>query len=209
MPIRILIADDHPVVRAGLVGIFSGRAEFAVIGEAEQGAQAVALVESLRPDVLLLDLRMPVMSGLEAMRAILARDASARILILTTYDSDQDIEAALNAGAMGYLLKDAPREELYQAVRAAAQGRRALGMTVSARLLERRAQGGDALTEREMAVLALAAQGKINAAIGQALHISEATVKTHLKHIYAKLDVPDRAAAVAAALARGILRMGE
>ena len=202
-PIRILVTDDHPVVRAGIIGMFSGHSEFEIVGEAAHGEAAVALAHQLQPDVILMDLRMPILSGIEAMQRILSTHPGIRILVLTTYDSDQDIHTALNAGAAGYLLKDAPREELYHAVRLAVQGKTALGMTVSIRLLEQK----DGLSERETAVLSLAAQGDTSKEIGKKLHISEATVKTHLKNIYAKLGVADRAAAVALALERNIIRL--
>lgn len=202
-PIRILVADDHPVVRAGIVGMFSGRSEFQIVGEAANGEEAVVLADQLQPDVILMDLRMPVLVGVEAMQRILRTQTNVRILVLTTYDTDHDIHAALSAGAAGYLLKDAPREELYQAVHLAVQGKTALGMTVSTRLLEHK----EALSERETAVLSLAAQGDTSKMIGKKLHISEATVKTHLKHIYVKLAVTDRAAAVALALERNIIRL--
>jgi DNA-binding NarL/FixJ family response regulator len=205
--IRILIADDHPVVRAGLCAMFSGRQEFQVVAEAADGVQAVALATERHPDVILMDLRMPGLSGIEAVQQILQTQPGAHILILTTYDSDYDINAALNAGARGYLLKDSPREELYQAVQTAARGKSVLGMTISSRLLEQRQTPDNTLTEREIAVLALAAQGNTNKVIGKKLHISEATVKTHLKHIYARLEVADRAAAVAVALERHIIRL--
>jgi DNA-binding NarL/FixJ family response regulator len=201
--IRILVADDHPVVRAGIIGMFSGHSEFEIVGETANGEEVAALADQLQPDVILMDLRMPVLGGIEAMQRILRAHNSIRILVLTTYDSDQDIHMALSAGAAGYLLKDAPREELYQAVRLAVQGKTALGMTVSTRLLEPK----EGLSEREIAVLSLAAQGDTSKMIGKKLHISEATVKTHLKHIYAKLGVTDRAAAVALALERNMIRL--
>ncbi len=205
--IRILIADDHPIVRSGISGLFADRAAFAVVGEAENGAQAVEMAATLQPDIILMDLRMPILSGLEAMRRILKQNPEACILVLTTYDSDQDILEAIKVGAKGYLLKDSSREEILQAVQAAALGRRVMGMTVSMRLLEQHSADKQTLTERDIAVLALAAQGSTNKAIGTALHISEATVKTHLKHIYLKLGVSDRAAAVALALERKIIRL--
>ncbi|MBN8634791.1 MAG: response regulator transcription factor [Anaerolineae bacterium] len=202
MAIRLLIVDDHPVVRVGMRGIFGGDDRFVIVGEAENGRLAVKLASELLPDVILLDLRMPVMDGVSAMQAILAVRSEARILVLTTYDSDQDIRRALDAGALGYLLKDSPREELYRAVVLAAEGKPVLSMTISGRLF---AGGDDALTEREIEVLAYAGKGDTNAGIATRLHISEATVKTHLKHIYAKLGVTDRAAAVAVALNRHII----
>jgi DNA-binding NarL/FixJ family response regulator len=207
-PIRLLIADDHPVVRAGLRGMFAeAAAEFVVVGEAADGAEAVRLATALVPDVTLMDLRMPGSGGLAAMRAILTAQPTARVLILTTYDSDQDIMTALQSGAAGYLLKDAPREALFSAIRAAHGGQTALGAAIGSRLVEHLRAPTETLTEREIAVLALAARGETNVGIGRHLHISEATVKTHLKHIYGKLGVSDRAAAVAAAVARNILRL--
>lgn len=202
MAIRLLIVDDHPVVRVGMRGIFGGDERFVIVGEAEHGELAVKLAAELLPDVILLDLRMPVLDGVSAMQAILDAQPQARILILTTYDSDQDIRRALDAGALGYLLKDSPREELYRAVVLAAEGKPVLSMSISGRLF---AGGDDALTEREIEVLAYAGKGATNAGIAKHLHISEATVKTHLKHIYAKLGVTDRAAAVAVALNRHII----
>lgn len=202
MAIRLLIVDDHPVVRVGMRGIFGGDERFVIVGEAEDGQLAVKLAAELLPDVILLDLRMPVLDGVSAMQKILDAQPQARILILTTYDSDQDIRRALDAGALGYLLKDSPREELYRAVVLAAEGKPVLSMSISGRLF---AGGDDALTEREIEVLAHAGKGETNAGIAKRLHISEATVKTHLKHIYAKLGVTDRAAAVAVALNRHII----
>lgn len=202
MAIRLLIVDDHPVVRVGMRGIFGGDERFVIVGEAEDGQSAVKLAAELLPDVILLDLRMPVLDGVSAMQKILDAQPQARILILTTYDSDQDIRRALDAGALGYLLKDSPREELYRAVVLAAEGKPVLSMSISGRLF---AGGDDALTEREIEVLAHAGKGETNAGIAKRLHISEATVKTHLKHIYAKLGVTDRAAAVAVALNRHII----
>lgn len=206
-PIRILIADDHPVVRAGIIGMISGHNEFQLVGEAANGEEAVLLAAQLQPDIILMDLRMPSKGGIEAMQQVLRAQPGIRILILTSYDTDQDIHAALNAGAAGYLLKDAPREELYQAIHLTLQGKTVLGMTVSTRLLEQIRVPGEALSERETAVLALAAQGHTNKAIGKKLHISEATVKTHLKHIFGKLGVSDRTAAVTTGLKRGIIQL--
>jgi DNA-binding NarL/FixJ family response regulator len=206
-PIRILIADDHPVVRAGIVGMFSGHSEFQVVGEAANGGEVIRLAEQLHPDVILMDLRMPTLNGVEAMQRILRTQPNVHILVLTTYDTDQDIYTALSAGAAGYLLKDAPREELYQAVHLAVQGKTAFGMSISTRLIEQQRLPGETLSEREITVLALVAQGDTSKMIGKKLHISEATVKTHLKHIYTKLGVTDRAAAVALALERNIIRL--
>lgn len=204
-PIRILVADDHPVVLEGIVGMLASREEFDIVGQADNGAEAVTLADKLNPDVILMDLRMPMMDGITAMKRILQMHPEIHILVLTTYDSDQDIQSALQSGATGYLLKDTPRIELHQAVIAAAQGKPALSTRVSQQLLEQWRSPDDALTEREISILALAAEGNTNKAIGKQLHISEATVKTHLKHIYAKLSVPDRASAVAIALKRNII----
>jgi DNA-binding NarL/FixJ family response regulator len=206
--IRILIADDHPVVRAGLEGMLSGQPDFTVVGEASNGAEAVALAAQLHPDVVLLDLRMPGLDGVAATARIGAQGLAARILILTTYDSDADILRAIEAGATGYLLKDTPREELFRAVRAAAQGQPLLAPAVAARLLERmRAPADETLSAREIEVLKLVAQGASNRMIAQELHISQATVKSHLIHIFGKLGVDDRTAAVTTATRRGILHL--
>jgi DNA-binding NarL/FixJ family response regulator len=206
--IRILIADDHPVVRAGLEGMLSGQPDFVVVGEAANGAEAVALAAQLHPDVVLMDLRMPDLDGVAATVRIGAQGLAARILILTTYDSDADILRAIEAGATGYLLKDTPREELFRAVRAAAQGQPLLAPAVAARLLERvRAPADETLSAREIEVLKLVAQGASNRTIAQELHISQATVKSHLIHIFGKLGVDDRTAAVTTATRRGILQL--
>lgn len=206
--IRLLLVDDHPVVREGLRGMLSGQPDFAVVGEAGDGAEGVALAGQLQPDVVLMDLRMPGLDGVGAIRAIVEQGLSARLLVLTTYDSDADIVRAIEAGATGYLLKDAPRQELFRAVRAAARGESALAPAVASRLLGRmRAPAEEQLTEREVEVLQLVAKGNSNRLVGRALHISEATVKTHLVHIYGKLGVSDRTAAVTVALERGMLRL--
>jgi DNA-binding NarL/FixJ family response regulator len=206
--IRILIIDDHPVVREGLAGMLAGQPDFTVVGEAKDGAEAVAMDARIQPDVLLMDLRMPGMDGVAAIEAIREKRPSANILVLTTYDSDADIVRAIEAGATGYLLKDTPREELFRAIRAAAQGESVLAPTVAARLMTRmRAPAQENLSAREIEVLQLVYKGASNREIGKALHISTATVKTHLIHIYGKLGVDDRTAAVTAALEQGILRL--
>jgi DNA-binding NarL/FixJ family response regulator len=179
-----------------------------VVGEADNGSEAVLLAVQLQPDVILMDLRMPGMDGVAAIEEIQARGLAIHILVLTTYDSDADIMRAVEAGATGYLLKDAPRQDLFRAVRAAARGETVLAPTVASRLLGRiRAPVEETLTEREIEVLALVARGNSNAQIGKALLISKATVKTHLVNIFTKLDVADRTSAVTSALARGILRL--
>jgi DNA-binding NarL/FixJ family response regulator len=204
--IRLLIVDDHPVVRDGLRGMFVGDTDFDVIGEASEGAEAVRLAETLEPDVILMDLRMPGVDGVSAIRQLKARGDAARVLVLTTYDTDTDVLPAIEAGATGYLLKDAPRDELLRAVRSAARGESVLSPSVATRLMTQlRAPAREPLSQRELEVLSLIARGKSNREAAQALFISEATVKTHLLHIYAKLDVNDRAAAVATAYNRGLL----
>lgn len=206
--IRLIIADDHPVVQAGLRGLLAGQPDFEIVGEAATGAQAVALTAQLRPAVVLMDLRMPEMDGVAAIEQIKARHPETHILVLTTYDTDADILPAIEAGATGYLLKDAPREELFRAIRAAARGEAVLAPRVAARLMGRmRAPAEEALSAREIEVLALVARGASNKEIACQLHISEATVKTHLIHIFGKLGVSDRTAAVTTALERGILRL--
>lgn len=207
-PISLLIVDDHPVVRDGLRGMFEAAPGFTVLGEASGGAEAVEKAAALDPDVVLMDLRMPGGSGVDAIRELTRRRARAKVLVLTTYDTDSDTLPAIEAGATGYLLKDAPREELFTAVRAAAEGRTVLSPAVASRLVSAvraPAAGSEPLSAREREVLVLVARGTSNREIARELFISEATVKTHLTHLYAKLGVKDRAAAVAAAYDRGIL----
>ena len=206
--IRILLADDHPVVRDGLRGMLAGEADFEVVGEAASGAEAVLVTERQRPDVVLMDLQMPEMDGATATAEIATRFPGTRVLVLTTYDTDADILRAVEAGATGYLLKDTPRERLFPAIRAAARGETVLAPTVATRLVNRmRRPAEEALTSREVEVLELVARGSSNADIAAALFISEATVKTHLLHTFAKLGVDDRTAAVVAALERGIIAL--
>ncbi len=204
--IRLLVVDDHPVVRAGMVAVLSEEPGLQVVGEAANGAEALAMVPRLRPDVVLMDLRMPVLDGTAATRLIAALADAPAVLILTTYDTDADIVQAVEAGAAGYLLKDAEPAVLADAVMRAARGETVLAPGIADRLAE---SGGSArradLTARELDVLRLAAQGKSNAAIGRHLFIGEATVKTYLSRTYAKLEVGDRAAAVAAAYRLGLL----
>jgi len=204
--IGLLIVDDHPVVRDGLRGMFSGDERFRVLGEAADGAEALAVARAVRPDVVLMDLRMPGMDGVTAIRALREQGFAARVLVLTTYDTDSDVLPAIKAGATGYLLKDTPREELFRAVSAAHRGESVLSPAVAGRLMgELRAPAREELSQRELEVLGLIAQGCTNRETATRLFISEATVKTHLLHAYAKLGVRDRAAAVAAAYARGLL----
>jgi DNA-binding NarL/FixJ family response regulator len=207
--ITLLIVDDHPVVRDGLRGMFESAPGFRVLGEASNGVEALSLAAALDPDVILMDLRMPGGGGVDAIRALTRTGARAEVLVLTTYDTDSDTLPAIEAGATGYLLKDAPREELFTAVRAAAQGRTVLSPAVASRLVSAvrtpKTPGNEPLSAREREVLALVAKGTSNREIARELFISEATVKTHLTHLYAKLGVNDRAAAVAVAYDRGIL----
>ena len=205
-PIRILIVDDHPVVRTGIEGMLASQADLEIVGQAADGASAVDLCAEVYPAVVLMDLRMAGMDGVAATRAIKSRFPTIHVLVLTTYDSDADILRAIEAGATGYLLKDTPREQLFQAIRSAARGEAALAPTVAARLMSRmRAPAEESLSAREIEVLALVARGASNRQVGRELHISEATVKTHLIHIFDKLGVADRTAAVTTALERGIL----
>jgi DNA-binding NarL/FixJ family response regulator len=208
-PIGLLIVDDHPVVRDGLSGMFAAMPEFSVLGEAADGAEAVAMAACLHPDVILMDLRMPGMDGVTAISELARRGVTARVLVLTTYDTDSYVLPAIEAGATGYLLKDAPRAELQRAVEAAARGEAVLASTVAARLMNtvRAPEPADQerISQRELEVLQLVASGATNREAAARLFISEATVKTHLLHIYAKLGVSDRAAAVAAAYNRGLL----
>ena len=204
--IRLLIADDHPVVRDGLRGIFEASGEFEVAGEAANGREAVDRAAALRPDVVLMDLRMPVLDGVSAIRLLAEKGVSARVLVLTTFDTDTDVVPAIEAGATGYLLKDSPPEELLRGVRAAARGEAVLSPSVATRLLGQvRQPAREPLSERELDILGLIARGCSNREAAARLFISEATVKTHLLHIYAKLGVNDRAAAVATGFERGLL----
>jgi DNA-binding NarL/FixJ family response regulator len=205
-PIRLLIVDDHPVVRSGLRGVFAGDPNFEVVGEAANGIEAVAQAGRLKVDVVLMDLRMPEMGGVEAIRQLRNASPSPQVLVLTTYDTDRDVFPALEAGATGYLLKDAPREELVRAVHAAYNGESVLSPPVARLLIGQvRKPANEALSQREGEVLRLIANGATNREIAEALFVSEATVKTHLLHIYDKLGVRDRAAAVGEAYRRGLL----
>ena len=207
-PVRLVIVDDHPVVRDGLSAMFARDPEFAVVGEASDGAEGVRLAETLRPDVILMDLRMGGMDGVTAIGELARRGVPARVLVLTTYDTDSHVLPAIEAGATGYLLKDAPRDELLRAVRAAARGEVALSPSVAARLMSRLrtpAPSTGPLSQRELEVLRLVAAGHTNREAAARLFITEATVKTHLLNIYAKLEVNDRAAAVAEGYNRGML----
>ena len=202
--IKILLVDDHPVVREGLRGMLAAEDDFAVVAEAGGAAEAVAAVRAHEPEVVLMDLRMPGGDGVEATARVLAQRPETRVVVLTTYDTDADILRAVEAGAAGYLLKDASRAELAQAIRAAARGETVLAPSVAAKLVSRMRSPVE-LSRREIEVLRLVARGRTNAEIGRELLISEATVKTHLLRTFGKLDVSDRTAAVTAALERGIL----
>ncbi|MEI7057537.1 response regulator transcription factor [Nocardioides sp. CCNWLW239] len=205
--IRIVVADDHPVVRDGVAAALQAESGFEVVGQAGDGSEALALTAQLNPDVLVLDLRMPGTGGVQVIEALRAREARVGVLVLTTFDTDTDVVAAIEAGATGYLLKDAPTAELVAAVRATAAGETVLSPAVATRLASRlRTPGPSAtLSQREREVLTLVARGTTNRAIAASLFVSEATVKTHLGHIFDKLGVTDRAAAVARAYDRGIL----
>ncbi|MDT0276862.1 response regulator transcription factor [Blastococcus goldschmidtiae] len=204
--IRVLVVDDHPVVRGGVVGWLAAQPDIDVVGEAGDGQEALAMVASLTPDVVLMDLRMPRMDGATATGRLAADHPAVRVLVLTTYDTDADIVRAVEAGATGYLLKDTPLSQLADAVRAAARGETVLAPPVAARLVSRmRAPAVDAPTARELEVLAGVARGLTNAEIGRALFIGEATVKTHLLRVFAKLGVDDRTRAVMVAVERGLL----
>jgi DNA-binding NarL/FixJ family response regulator len=206
--IRLVIVDDHPVVRDGLRGMLESQPDFEVIGVAANGEEAVHLASSLKPEVMLMDLRMPIMDGVTALGEIKTSSPSVKVLVLTTYESDADILPAIEAGALGYLLKDTSREELYSAIRATARGESVLSPGVAARIIgQMRAPAEEKLSSRELEVLELVAEGASNREIASRLHISQATVKSHLIHIFDKLGVSDRTAAVTVALRRGILSL--
>jgi DNA-binding NarL/FixJ family response regulator len=204
--IRILLVDDHPVVRHGLRGMLETEPGLAVVGEAGSGAEGLRIALDERPDIVLMDLRMPGGDGVEATGQILARLPSTKVVVLTTYESDRDILRAIEAGASGYLLKDASPAELAEAVRAAARGETVLAPSVASTLVRQvRSPAPPALSAREAQVLRLVARGLTNADIGRELFISEATVKTHLLRTFSKLDVDDRTAAVTRAMSFGLI----
>ncbi|GAA4591843.1 response regulator transcription factor [Planotetraspora phitsanulokensis] len=204
--LRLMIVDDHPVVREGLRGMLEADPGITVVGEASSGDEAVVRAAELRPDVVLMDLRMPNGDGVSATAGILAVRPESRVIVLTTYETDQDIVRAVEAGAAGYLLKDTSRSDLLAAIFSAARGETVLSPAVATRLVTRmRAPAAESLSPREAEVLSLVAEGLTNAEIGKTLFISEATVKTHLLRAFGKLGVSDRTAAVTAALDRGFL----
>jgi len=204
--IQVLLADDHPVVREGLRGMLAAEPDISVVAEAGSGSEAVAMTLLHHPDVVLMDLRMPSGDGVDAITRIQAARSSARIIVLTTYDTDADILRAVKAGAAGYLLKDTPRAALVSAIRAAARGETVLAAAVAGRLMTAvRGPQPDALSARETEVLGLVSRGLTNAQIGRVLFVSEATVKTHLMRACAKLGVTGRTAAVTKAMETGAL----
>jgi two-component system NarL family response regulator len=204
--IRLLVVDDHWIVRDGLALIIGREGDMAVVASAATGEEAVAAYERSRPDLVLMDLQLPSMSGVEAIRAIRRLDPGARIVVLTMYDGDEDVHRALDAGATTYVLKGSPSDDLIRVVRTVHAGGRPISADVRARLEDRAAR--PALTQREVRVLELVLQGKRNKEVAATLAISEETVEVHLKNIFAKLDVHDRTAAVYVALRRGIIHVG-
>ncbi|GAB3863495.1 response regulator [Micromonospora andamanensis] len=204
--ITVLLVDDHPVVRAGVAGMLAGADDITIVGEAGDASEAVLLVRHRRPDVVLMDLRLSGGDGVDATIRVLAESPRTRVVVLTTYETDADILRAVEAGATGYLLKDVARHDLITAVRTAARGGTVLAPSVATRLLRQvRRPARGTLSAREVQVLRLVGQGLSNAEIGRELHISEATVKTHLLRTFNKLDVSDRTAAVTTAMAAGLL----
>lgn len=206
--IRIILADDHPVVRDGLKGMIASQADLMVVGEAGNGEELLSLAGRVPADVALVDLRMPVLDGVTAIARLRERSPGVRVLVLTTYDTDADIRRAVEAGATGYLLKDAPREELFRAIRQTARGDSYLSPAVASRLVDRaRSPDHEQLSSREVEVLSLVARGTANKEVARSLRLSEATVKSHLLHIFEKLGASDRTHAVTIAVQRGILRL--
>lgn len=205
-PISVLLVDDHTIVRTGIAGMLADVPEVTVVGEASNGEEGIQRISALNPDVVLMDLRMPLLDGASAIARLRKNGDIRGILVLTTYDTDADIVRAVEAGANGYLLKDASRDELIQAIEAVSRGESWLAPSVASRVMGHlRKPGADALSDRELEVLRRVARGRSNKEIAGEMHISQATVKTHLIHIYRKLDVNDRTAAVTAALERGLI----
>lgn len=206
--IRVIVADDHPIVRSGIVGLIALDPGLEVVGQAANGAEAVDLAARLRPDVVLMDLRMPGTSGIEATSRIAKELPEVHVLVLTTYETDDDILGAIEAGASGYLLKAAPQEEIVAGIRAVAEGHTVLAPTIAATLVTRmrgERPGRPQLSPREREVLGLVAAGRSNPEIARELFIGEATVKTHLIHVFEKLEVSDRTRAVTLALELGLI----
>jgi DNA-binding NarL/FixJ family response regulator len=214
-PIKILIADDHPVVREGLNAMISREPDFHVVGEATNGLEAVNKARELKPDVILMDLRMPELDGVEAIRQITISDPNTKFIILTTFSDDEDIFRGIEVGARAYLLKDAPREELFKAIRAVYGGESLIQPVIATRVLDRfveltkqaQTKSPEILTDRELEVLQLIAQGSANKEIATKLSISNSTVKTHIASIFQKLNTTDRTEAVTEAIKKGIIRL--
>lgn len=208
MTLRIIIADDHPVVRSGLRALLASQSDFEIVDEASNGEEAARLAISLVPDLILMDLQMPILDGLGAIKLIRDKLPKINILVLTTYGTDADILPALEAGAIGYLLKDTPPEQLFQAVRNVARGEMALAPRVAEKITQRLINPAKtALSSREIEVLELASQGNSNKVIAKKLFITEATVKSHFVHIFSKLSVTDRTSAVTEAVKRKIIKI--
>ena len=211
--IKILIADDHPVVREGLSSMLSRERDIQVVGEAENGTEAIKKAGELQPDIILMDLRMPEVDGVEAMRQIRVRNPDMKFIVLTTYDNDEYIFKGIEVGARAYLLKDAPREELFKAIRAIYRGESLIQPAVAGKVLDRLAElsrqvrAPERLSEREVEVLKLIAKGASNKLIATTLCIGESTVKTHIQSIFQKLEVNDRTEAVTEAIKKGIIRL--
>ena len=207
--IRVLVADDHPIVRAGIVGLLSAAADIDVVGEAADGIDAVRLAAELEPDLVLMDLRMPALDGAEATARIIGARPTAKVLVLTTYETDEHILGAIEAGASGYLLKAAPEAEILAGVRSVVAGETVLAPSIAAKLVSRVRQdatsAAPSLSPRELEVLRLVAEGRSNPEIARTLFIGEATVKTHLLHVFEKLEVNDRTRAVTRAMELGLL----
>jgi DNA-binding NarL/FixJ family response regulator len=212
-PIKILIADDHPVVREGLTAMISREPDFKVIGEAKDGIEAVDRAKELKPDIVLIDLRMPEMDGVEAIRQIAVTEPDIRFIILTTYSDDEYIFRGIEVGARAYLLKDAPRDDLFKAIRAVYRGESLIQPVVASKVLDRfaelsrKAQAPETLSDREIEVLALIARGAANKEIASQLNITNSTVKTHITSIFQKLNATDRTEAVTQAIKRGIIHI--
>ena len=204
-PIRVLIADDHPLLREGIGLVIGNESDMVLVGSASTGRESIDLYEALRPHVVLMDLRLPDMSGIDAMGAIRERWPNARVLILTTFEGDVEINRALKAGAFGYLLKSMPRKQIVEAVRAVHAGRRRIPPEIAATLAEHLGQGS--LSQREIVILKQVAEGSRNKEIASQLSLSEETVKSHMKNILEKLGASDRTQAVSIALRRGIMEL--